>query len=364
MSNANRINIKTSNLGNKVTQFASINNNNCLVNKKSENQIFNKSNTEKIELSLIVPKYSPVSRALKDSFYTDKSGNKFVLDKNGNVISCSNKEISNIYNNNLIESKQYGASQIDFKTNVIDLLENEDIMQILKENFPDASMEDYTLYLNKISEVGCGYTALANTIFEQFKGREKEFKEEFGYSMYRLDKNGNIDFNYETLILDIFTWYWHDFEDNDDITKLYQNASEDTVMKYRRGEKVENALGCFEDNYYNFLNYFSNSAYSLNIDYIEDKNWIYDNYEEKFKDGQSIIVNANNYDIYEIDPKTGEKGNLLIEDGNGHAMSLVGINENGELIVSSWGRKCIVDISNSDCKYIVYDITSQLDREF
>jgi len=127
----------------------------------------------------------------------------FTYDGNGNITSgtCNGQSID-IFGNYNLASEQYGGSQMSFTYNAGELLQDGVVLGMLKECFPDASMEDYQLYLNKITNVGCGYVAQVNTLFKAYEGREQEFLNTFGYPMYTVDSNGSINFNYEYVVID------------------------------------------------------------------------------------------------------------------------------------------------------------------
>lgn len=59
---------------------------------------------------------------------------------------------------------------------------------ILQKYFPIDNFDSYEeaiyfykRYFNIIAECGCGYVAIANSIFNYFEGREKDFQETFKF---------------------------------------------------------------------------------------------------------------------------------------------------------------------------------------
>ena len=47
---------------------------------------------------------------------------------------------------------------------------------------------------------------MINSLFVEYEGKEKEFLDKFGFPMYNINEEGDIDFNYEYLILDFFSY--------------------------------------------------------------------------------------------------------------------------------------------------------------
>ena len=101
-----------------------------------------------------------------------------------------------IFDNENIESKQYGANQKDFFLNFDNLINNKQIWDELQIYMPyevfdnmDDALFFYKKYFELICECGCGYVAATNYIFHQFEDKEKEFENKFGYPMYTVDEN-------------------------------------------------------------------------------------------------------------------------------------------------------------------------------
>ena len=267
-----------------------------------------------------------------------------------------------IFRRNNLENNQYGGNQCVFSNNFEELLNNPEIMRILKENFPDATMEDYELYLKKVSNCGCGYVALINGLFEKYEGREEQFYKDFGISMYTIDVNGNVDYNYEPLVLEYFTYVYHNYY-GWSIEKIYGNIAElsgnDAAIT---NEKSTGAFGSIPETENQFDDYLKNK-YGVDINVaVIDCNSDYDSIIEKYHDlvksfpDATIIIGAGGYDLYDIN-EDGSRGNISSEEGGGHAMTIIGI-ENGEIIISSWGKKYILDISDlsGDKVYVRYDV--------
>ncbi|MBR3523100.1 MAG: hypothetical protein IKN87_00220 [Bacilli bacterium] len=260
-----------------------------------------------------------------------------------------------IFRRNNLENNQYGGNQMVFSNNFEDVLNNPDIMKILRENFPDATMEDYELYLKKLSSCGCGYTAEVNSIFEIYEGREEEFYNKFGLSMYTIDVDGNVDYNYEPLIVGFFTYIWKE-KKNMSIEEIYGDIKEKSGNDASlTGENSTGATGAGVDIQKDFSKYlYDKFDIKFHLDFensdknIFENNFTIEDYNRIMSEhpNSEIFLSTDGYSLYYINDD-GTRGNPYTEDGRKHAMIIVGV-ENNELIVSSWGNKYIIDVSNLD----------------
>ena len=275
------------------------------------------------------------------------------FDRNGNIIGGSyideneNYIPIDIFGEYNVNAIQYGGSQMDFKYNIEKLLQDPLIIERLKEYFPNATMEDYECYLLKICNVGCGYTALINSLFEQYEGREQEFLDKFGFPMYDIKEDGTIDYNYEYLILDYFNYVWgnsgYSIEElYGDTGKDVQDGSLQEDQSYDKGKatgtipKIDQLFSSFLKEKYNIVSTIdvSNWSSATEDNYIDIYNSL------KKDDNTSIILSAAGIDLYDME------GNLVYSNVGGHAMYITGIAEDGKIKVSSWGEEYIVDLSN------------------
>ena len=277
----------------------------------------------------------------------------YYFNSNGEIIRHEGKKDISIFDDKNDIIRQYGGNQMDFKYKDEDMLENQNVMNILKENFPNASEEDYILFFHKLCNTGCSYVGLVNTIFRCFEGREEDFKNTFGFPMYSIDNFGNKDFNYEPLIVEEYIYLWKDFYNYNSIEKIYGNIAEVEVGDQSITNVTSTgAAGAGYDRMEKIAKYFSNK-YGLNFstecirDFnIERLHELYEIYGSGY-----IIIVSEGYDLYSIDEKSGERGEVCSEDGGSHAMVLTGFTPNGDIIVSSWGNKYIIDCL-SDYRYL------------
>ncbi len=273
------------------------------------------------------------------------------FDKNGNIINGyfrvnGKYELIDIFSDYNKYTKQFGGSQMSFKYNIEELLDDPYILNKIREFFPNATDEDCELYLYKIVNTGCGYTAFVNAIFERYKGKEQEFYNKFGFSMYKMNKEGKLDFNYEYLILDIFNGLWGN--SGYSIEEIYAGITKDvTDGALNINEEYDDYLDTGSGTkIYNKMCEYLNHKYGMNINmksYDVNLNNVIDLYKELIKEGNSnIVLSCSNFDMYNLD------GTLYNTSGKigGHAMYITGITNKGDLIVSSWGEEYIVDLSS------------------
>lgn len=271
--------------------------------------------------------------AIVDSTYVDENGNKWYLsksklalgvegnnikinyggktfnvsvDKNGLMILKDSKgNPLNIFDDYNIESKQFGGNQMDLSSSN----DKKDVYDILSKYFPDSTMEERQALLDKATNTGCGYTAIANFIFKNLEGNEGEFYKKFGYPMYNLKYDPNIgvtvDYNYEPVIMDLYC---------DVNSKSGKYDIRDTTT-------------------------YGGGVNSKRIEYMTK--YVKDKYDISFDDQSGLKYYGDyDYSLYNLD------GSIYTRRGGGHAMTGVGETEDGKIIVSTWGRKYYYEASN------------------
>lgn len=309
----------------------------------------------------------------------------------------------NIYSEFLVDSQQFGGDQGALATHASQFVNDPIAISLMKKYFPEATELDYTLYFNALNSVGCGYTAFINTVFEHFQGREAEFESTFGFPMFNIDANGNIDYNYEYLILDLFNYVWGNQEYT--IQELYGEVdlnSDDEAKAGERREKVVQGMnissltGIEEDKitksailytatewlsshnidveiincnlrrlephtdawYREIDNLRAKGFTNLDYNYEGDLNAII-SFEEKLSMIEEALSNNSgivlSLDVYNGFTLLNMDGSVFWSNVGPHAMCVVGINDLG-LIVSSWGGQYIVPFSDAEKGNIyVYD---------
>lgn len=278
--------------------------------------------------------------AIVNLIYTDEDGNKWYLNKNNIVIGIEGKNIKinhggeifnvtyegnaiklfdsngnplNIFGEYNIESYQYGGDQHIFFERQDMLLKDEKINDIFNKYTPVSTTEERAQYLTDIYNLGCGKMAMTNVAFKMMEGKEEEFLNTFGYSMYdvkMVDGKLAVDYNYEPLTLEL--------------SMIYSQSGGPLGLSGEGGTDkfTSNIMGDFLDNRYNIFD----GDGTKECTYIAD----------------------SGYNLYTA---TGE---VILENGGGHCMVKTGETDDGRLIVSSWGEKCILSPSDR-CEYVVYN---------
>lgn len=130
----------------------------------------------------------------------DINGNQFIFDENG------------VQEANIKDSKAYKiGNHIDW---------NEDIHSILLQSFKNVENKQEYAFIKKIENNYSLYEKALNQILEKYKGNEEQFVKDFGFSMYTLDPDGSVHFNYETLAVYLGKTLWNDYYGYKDINEV------------------------------------------------------------------------------------------------------------------------------------------------
>ena len=165
--------------------------------------------------------------------------------------------------------------------------------------------------LKHMNKTGCSYVAMANAIFDAYRGREAEFEATFGYPMY----GPNGDFNFDALFVDIYSY-----------------------ADMNRGTFVSEQAQIFSD----FC-----SAHGMEVEATRYSNQqlTADRYREMVSNGevapgQVIISVGRPFTLTNMD---GTPYNTW--KGSAHAMTVIGT-QGDYLVVSSWGKTFLLDPGN------------------
>ena len=224
----------------------------------------------------------------------------------------------------------------------------------------------------------CGYYEVAKVIFRIFDGKEKLFKQKFGFSMYL-----NGDFNFEQLIVDLFV--------NNNDEKYVNELLGGKDVKYKALCDAVTAGKCFnlericdylktkeidindsqfkEYQIYNssdtdFKKMSSDDAKKVTIEIVS-------NVREQIKSGNQITISAmgihsgklevasgkvvsNVNSIQLINVKTGESRSF----SEGHVMSVRGVDSSGRLLVYTFNDLYAINLVDVLSKGNVFSINS------
>lgn len=310
--------------------------------------------------------------------------------------SCLADDVSYIFNKNNVATKQYGGNQLDFECKYSSLIKDSLIYEEMQKYFPKEKFNSceeadffYRKYFQLINNNGCGYVVIANSIFNYFKGKEKLFYETFGFPMYNI-KDDKVDYNYELMILKIIHYDFFELSNEKDpincikkyfakdfcneqlrlftissdyIQKLpnnYSNFSEEEKDEYRKKMRIRDEK--FKELYVNWLNTKNDdTVFGLYLEkfvkvitgFLKKYNievcvFSRNSYMRNFE--RDDIIACEFYSLYKYD-ENGEKV-FVLKNGSLHYMYISDVTENGEIIVSTWGNKYYLDVSevSINCK--------------
>ena len=237
---------------------------------------------------------------------------------------------SEIYNS--YGEGNYGGDQGHPKK-VEDEARLQEFYALIMRNNPDLELDADQLatYLKRLNSEGCGYTAIINTIFVEYEGREEEFEKTFGYPMYYKGKP-----NYDMMLIDFYS----SMDNRDEIGNF------DPYRDYQ---------GILKDGFKSTYDYnnddtgFGSTPADRKV-YLES---FMEKHGVKVQVENGVDINANNLEKYLSEGKqvtvSVQNGKLLNMDGSeytglsSHAMTVTGVTEDGKLIVSSWGGQYMID---------------------
>lgn len=198
-----------------------------------------------------------------------------------------------------------------------------ELLGYLREYFPGMSIMAAFGYFDHLNSVGCGYVALANSLFMEYEGRPKEFERTFGFPMYN-----HGDLNYDRLILDIY-------------------ATTDLSGMNDGTDRLPN--GVLETNYTEIMqNYMAEQGLTARSE--TSSSMTANDLRRISEEGGHVVL-------------TFREGNLYDANGNvrqyltAHAMTVTGVTDDGRYIVSSWGEEYYInaaDIGDNDTFFSFY----------
>lgn len=203
----------------------------------------------------------------------------------------------------------------------------------------------------------CSYAATVNAIFAQYMNNPDKFEEIFGFPMF--DEDGTL--NGEELLLELYLFansvenggnlFVQDPNDPSKRTVIYDPNNISETMKNQ--VFILTAVGINEQILIDFIaskqpNLTFNCGSSLQI---PDGQKVIDTVQGLLDQGKpvaiSIIPKNANMPVFMTEIKDdGTKAIATINGG--HAVYVTGITEDGDLIISSWGKKYIISAKDLD----------------
>ncbi|MGN0996886.1 MAG: hypothetical protein ACI4PG_08240 [Candidatus Ventricola sp.] len=257
------------------------------------------------------------------------------------------KFVSDVFKEEAASDKKYGGNQ---GSPMNHRSEYDDYRRIIEANTGKKFDNDDDLYdyLKIMNQEGCGYTAMVNAIIVAYQGREQKFKETFGYDMY--DANGYP--NYDKLLVDIYSYTNNKVYDFSSGEAEVEYLGDDTLERKKKWFSPEEEIFHFEENGVEpdtmgwKLDMFLNKHNVANS-YKESVSVTPENFDQYAQDGV-IVVGLRSYDKQSEWCMYDSNGERKSYSGvTGHAMVVVGVDDRGRYIVSSWGETYYVD--PNDC---------------
>ncbi len=227
---------------------------------------------------------------------------------------------------------EYGANQrspiLTFQN---DSEEYHQLYNIVKMHFPQMTDEQIQAYLEKLNQEGCGYVAMINSLFHAYIDFPELFEDIFGFPMY--DEDGSL--NYNQVLVDLYCKEDnHNYFDLFFFTLEYISKYEDSSRIYDPDTKSYKTDDTPYGNTQKQIKYRWESyckEYGIDVDVKINCNINFQNYETYAKKGQ-ITLCCRDFIIHD---NMGKSTHIK----NGHFMTVTGITEHDEYIVSSWGKK-------------------------
>ena len=232
------------------------------------------------------------------------------------------------------------------------------------------SSSDASIIMSTINDAGaCSYAATVNEIFRAFAGKEVEFQQKFGYSMYKIE-NGKRKLNFNELLLDLYVHankaengggfiladnrlnpYLLNKDRHDVFGRTMLDAEQQVYLSSSLKGKNESVIAKFlipkGIDWYRSFKIASN--YNKIIGHNDFSNILNNVFSEMSK-GHSVSL-----DIFKgsgvINMKSTNEGlyssvsTNTWSEGEGHSVFVTGIGSNG-FYVSSWGREYLIPFAD------------------
>ena len=267
----------------------------------------------------------------------------------------------------LIERAKYNGEVIpnfyEQKTTEYNELKNK---LIGKYNFNEV---EASIIMNTVDDAGaCSYASVCNEIFSSFIGKESEFLQAFGYPMYKYE-NGNIKFNSNELLLDLYVFA--NMRENGGNFIIKKNDGTYTLNRTYLNLNRKDPTGRFllqADNYQKYMSTISGKNNKIINSFLNSKGYSYESKTITTGYSNNAITQQNVNDVYNhicnggtaslgiydgdseikmisCDPRSYPSQTTKNWNGGGHSIFITGIANNG-FIVSSWGKKYIIPFAD------------------
>ena len=268
-----------------------------------------------------------------------------ILNLNNNEYGASQEFMSTLYDKYLLDPDSLTSTEKQMIDEVLKLFEDFKYVSNTNDNFIS-----YTL--NMAGHGGCGIASNANiiaSIYSNIPDGEKKFEERFGFPLYYEDTDGEKHANFNVLFTKLYldslsydaNYSLLNNSENREYIPIIDDVSMYADMHFKQSgmttplitKYLADALGD------NFI--VDTNITSLKIDIPT--------YQENIEDYDYCAISAHYFTLKPYDDSSieffGNDDNLTYSGG--HFMTITGLSENNNYIVSSWGMK----FELVDCKF-------------
>ena len=189
---------------------------------------------------------------------------------------------------------------------------NTEFLSFIEDFLGTTNVTEILTFLRHFRDAGCGEIAITNIIFTEFANRPDEFERIFGFPMFIIDGQG-IRFNFEMLAVDIFK-----FVDRDTL----ERASDLYVAFERYFEDIEGV--------------------NISIGQHNNIQQSIDALQNALDNNQHIILYQRPTILFETDGTTVLFDSRIRRAHPAHAVTVTGLTDEGNIIVSTWGKEALI----------------------
>lgn len=279
-------------------------------------------------------------------------------------------DMTNGNRNTLNDYSEYGSNQNSVRRLALNPRLNKklysELENIVKGYYPTMNKSEINKLLKGMNVNGvCSYATVVNELVVQYDGREEQFKNTFGYDLYRME-NGQKVINSEFILTDLYCFA---NSNNSEVIQLIKKGKKYVYStkddKRQIGMSYQDGKNAFTLN--NWLNWKKTgliwNTKDIFIGKLLPNSFVQDTAVNLIREKVLIALALKHtveidvfsvqgapypYTLYSTDKSKYSDYVMDDRDSNGnqhavgHSMFVTGIDENGDLIVSSWGSEYIL----------------------
>lgn len=214
--------------------------------------------------------------------------------------------------------------------------------RFIRDKYPDRVPELTDLQIDRLftrlSSEGCGYVALVNTVFCYFAGRPDQFEQTFGYPMTGTDGMPV----YEQMLVDLYAGMDNRNEEGFPVRLADYSKEEDGLPGSYDYWDDPTGAGTTQLQRKYYLETFLRE-FGVDVTVETNADITVQNCEDYLQSGWQVIVAFHNGTLYFPD------GTPAQNISTGHAMCVTGVTEDGNYLVSSWGKPYLIRPEEALC---------------